>query len=72
MANAANGYSNGQHQQQNGSSSAQGRSSDYVVFTREPTQMFSRTSVEKATAAKLKLEHFYKKAVDDVVERNQR
>lgn len=65
--------------QQTGSSSAAtaantaaNRSADYVVFTRLPQQAFSRGGLEKATAAKLKLEHYYKKAVDDVVERNAR
>ena len=48
------------------------RGPDYVVFERLPQQAFSRSSLEKATAAKLKLEHYYKKAVDDVVERNAR
>lgn len=48
------------------------RGPGYVVFERLPQQAFSRTSLEKATAAKLKLEHYYKKAVDDVVERNAR
>lgn len=28
--------------------------------------------LQQATASKLKLEHFYKKAVEEVVERNQR
>jgi protein-serine/threonine kinase len=48
------------------------RGPDYVVFERLPSQAFSRSGLEKATAAKLKLEHYYKKAVDDVVERNTR
>lgn len=48
------------------------RGPDYVVFERLPQQAFSRSGLEKATAAKLKLEHYYKKAVDDVVERNTR
>lgn len=48
------------------------RGPDYVVFDRLPSQAFSRSGLEKATAAKLKLEHYYKKAVDDVVERNAR
>ena len=48
------------------------RGADYVVFQRMPQQAFSRAGLEKATAAKLKLEHYYKKAVDDVVERNAR
>lgn len=52
--------------------SALGRPADYVVFQRQPQQAFSRAGLEKATAAKLKLEHYYKKAVDDVVERNAR
>lgn len=42
------------------------------MFERLPQQAFSRSSLEKAMAAKMKLEHFYKKAVDDVVERNTR
>lgn len=77
-----------QQQQQQGGSAMQGvqstsngngsvsapsaRGPDYVVFERLPQQAFSRSGLEKATAAKLKLEHYYKKAVDDVVERNTR
>ena len=54
------------------SNTAANRGADYVVFQRMPQQAFSRAGLEKATAAKLKLEHYYKKAVDDVVERNAR
>lgn len=57
---------------QSSSSGPSIRGADYVVFERLPQQQFSRTGLEKATAAKLKLEHYYKKAVDDVVERNGR
>lgn len=65
----------GGHIMQQGSMATNGispRGPDYVVFERKPAIMFSRTSIEKAQAAKLKLEHFYKKVVDDCVERNQR
>ncbi|KAH8925911.1 AGC/NDR protein kinase [Atractiella rhizophila] len=41
---------------------------DYVYFNREPNQ-FSKASLEKTQAAKLKLEHYYKKAVEEAKER---
>lgn len=66
-ASTSNGGSNNSH-----SNPPSARGPDYVVFERLPQQAFSRSGLEKATAAKLKLEHYYKKAVDDVVERNTR
>jgi len=44
---------------------------DYVYFDRS-TAGFSPEAVPKAKAAQLKLEHFYKLAVDAAVERNTR
>ena len=44
---------------------------DYVYFDRSTTG-FSAEAVPKAKAAQLKLEHFYKLAVDAAVERNTR
>jgi protein-serine/threonine kinase len=58
-------------QQQQQVPSPQHRPPDYVYFDRS-TAGFSKASLEKATAAKLKLEHYYKKAVEEVVERANR
>lgn len=44
---------------------------DYVYFDRS-TSGFSSEAVPKAKAAQLKLEHFYKLAVEAAVERNTR
>ncbi|KAL1747240.1 kinase-like domain-containing protein [Schizophyllum fasciatum] len=51
--------------------SANGKPADYVYFDRS-TSGFSGDAVPRAKAAQLKLEHFYKLAVDAAVERNQR
>lgn len=48
-----------------------GKDSDYVYFQRS-TAGFSKDVMPKATAAKLKLEHYYKVAVDSAIERNKR
>lgn len=48
-----------------------GKDSDYVYFQRS-TAGFSKDVVPKATAAKLKLEHYYKVAVESAIERNKR
>ncbi|KAH7343829.1 AGC/NDR protein kinase [Rhizoctonia solani] len=61
------------------SSSQQGQSptgsaakpADYVYFERS-TAGFSKDALPKATMAKLKLEHFYKVAVESAIERNTR
>ena len=45
--------------------------SDYVYFDRS-TSTFSSDAVARATAAKLKLESYYKVAVDAAIERNAR
>ncbi|EJU06243.1 kinase-like protein [Dacryopinax primogenitus] len=52
-------------------SSAQEKPSDYVVFERNPKAL-SGNAMQRATAAKLKLEHFYKLAVEAAIERNGR
>jgi protein-serine/threonine kinase len=44
---------------------------DYVYFARD-TSEFSSDAVARATAAKLKLESYYKVAVDTAIERNGR
>ena len=44
---------------------------DYVYFERSPGG-FKKDTLEKAQAAKLKLEHFYQKAVQEAIERNGR
>ncbi len=43
---------------------------EYVYFDRNPS--FSKATLEKAQAAKLKLEHYYQKAVQEAIERNTR
>lgn len=47
------------------------KGSDYVYFNRS-TAGFSAEAVPKAKAAQLKLEHYYKVAVETAVERNAR
>ena len=47
------------------------RGEDYVYFERS-TEGFSPDAVSRATAAKLKLESYYKLAVDVAIERNGR
>lgn len=53
------------------SSSASDKGSDYVYFERS-TQGMSKTTLDAATGAKLKLEHFYKVAVEQAIERSNR
>ncbi|GJJ07470.1 Serine/threonine-protein kinase [Clathrus columnatus] len=53
------------------SSSANNKPSDYVYFERT-TANFSAEAVPKAKAAQVKLEHFYKVAVEAAIERNTR
>ncbi|KZP25554.1 kinase-like protein [Athelia psychrophila] len=48
------------------------RADDYVYFERRPQDNFTSDAVARATAAKLKLESYYKVAVDAAIERNQR
>ncbi|KAK4051784.1 Serine/threonine-protein kinase [Microbotryomycetes sp. JL221] len=43
----------------------------YVYFERQPTGL-RKDTLEKAQAAKLKLEHYYQKAVQEAIERNTR
>lgn len=52
-------------------SSNNGKPADYVYFERTTTG-FSDDAVPRAKAAQLKLEHFYKVAVDAAIERNTR
>jgi hypothetical protein len=47
------------------------KSADYVFFERT-TSGFSDDAVPRAKTAQLKLEHFYKVAVDAAIERNTR
>ncbi|ODV87489.1 hypothetical protein CANARDRAFT_26886 [[Candida] arabinofermentans NRRL YB-2248] len=44
---------------------------DYVIFDRHP-EWFSKPSQDRASAIKLKLEHYYKTAIEHAIERNQR
>jgi hypothetical protein len=44
---------------------------EYVVFDRT-TEGFSKGTLDRSTAAKLKLEHFYKVTLDQARERNDR
>ena len=53
------------------STSNHAKSPDYVYFDRT-TAGFSDDAVPRAKAAQLKLEHYYKVAVDAAIERNQR
>ena len=62
-------YQNQQQQQQQSSSSI--KPADYVYFDRS-TAGFSDEAVPRAKTAQLKLEHFYKVAVDSAIERNTR
>jgi protein-serine/threonine kinase len=48
------------------------RGEDYVYFDRRPQNYFTSDAVARATAAKLKLESYYKVAVDTAIERNAR
>ena len=54
-----------------GQSSSSAKSADYVYFDRT-TAGFSDDAVPRAKAAQLKLEHYYKVAVDAAIERNTR
>lgn len=53
------------------STASKTRGEDYVYFERS-TEGFSSDAVSRATAAKLKLESYYKLAVDVAIERNGR
>jgi protein-serine/threonine kinase len=52
-------------------SSSRSKGADYVYFERD-TSGFSTDAVARSTAAKLKLESYYKVAVDAAIERNAR
>lgn len=45
---------------------------DYVYFERTPATVFSKDAIARATGAKMKLELFYKVAVEGAIERNKR
>lgn len=51
---------------------AEKKGADYVYFDRQPTQHFSKDATARATGAKMKLELFYKVAVESAIERNNR
>lgn len=55
----------------NGANGADDKGPDYVYFDRQPNQ-FSESTRGKATAAKMKLELYYKEAVEGVVGRKER
>ncbi len=75
--NNNNNNSNNYHPNYNNSNANRGvdprgnHNGDYVVFERNTSQ-FSKSTMEKAATAKLKLEHYYKVAVEQAVERNGR
>lgn len=48
------------------------RDADYVYFERTPATVFTKDAIARATAAKMKLELYYKTAVEAAVERNNR
>lgn len=54
-----------------GQSASSAKSADYVYFDRT-TAGFSDDAVPRAKTAQLKLEHYYKVAVDAAIERNTR
>ncbi|KAF8709076.1 AGC NDR protein kinase, partial [Rhizoctonia solani] len=58
-------------QQAQSPTSSAAKPADYVYFERS-TAGFSKDALPKATMAKLKLEHFYKVAVESAIERNTR
>jgi protein-serine/threonine kinase len=47
------------------------KEAEYIYFERKVTG-FRKETLERAQAAKLKLEHFYQKQVQDAIERNSR
>jgi protein-serine/threonine kinase len=53
------------------SSSSAGKPADYVYFERT-TAGFSEDALPRSKGAQLKLEHYYKVAVEAAIERNQR
>ncbi|KZT24479.1 AGC/NDR protein kinase [Neolentinus lepideus HHB14362 ss-1] len=55
----------------NGQQPPPGKPADYVYFDRT-TAGFSEDAVQRAKAAQLKLQHYYKVAVDSAIERNTR
>ena len=57
--------------QQQGNGNSDGKPADYVYFDRT-TSGFSDDAVPRAKTAQLKLEHFYKIAVEAAIERNTR
>ncbi|KAF9454336.1 kinase-like protein [Macrolepiota fuliginosa MF-IS2] len=68
-SNAPNNLGN--HAQRTEQPTNNNRPDDYVYFERS-TNDFSNDAVARSTAAKLKLESFYKVAVDSAIERNAR
>ncbi|KAF7292458.1 AGC/NDR protein kinase [Mycena chlorophos] len=60
-----------QQQQQPPTPSSENARADYVYFDRN-TADFSSETLPRAKGAQMKLEHYYKVAVDSAIERNQR
>jgi hypothetical protein len=60
-----------QHYQPQQQPSSSIKPPDYVYFNRT-TEEFREEVVSRAKTAQLKLEHFYKAAVDSAIERNTR
>jgi protein-serine/threonine kinase len=59
------------HPSGSGGIAGQDKGPDYVYFERKPAQ-FTDATTGKATAAKMKLELYYKEAVEGVVGRKER
>lgn len=73
--NAAQGYGRSQPPSPTSSlyqTTPKPRGEDYVYFERRPQDTFTSDAVARATAAKLKLESYYKMVVDTAIERNAR
>lgn len=62
-------YDNQVYESQSGFGGKGGQ--EYVVFDRS-TEGFSKGTLDRSTAVKLKLEHFYKVTLDQARERNER
>ena len=59
------------NQQQRQSLASEKKPGDYVYFERNPST-FSKDTIARTTAAKMKLELYYKVAVESAIERNNR
>lgn len=71
MGNAQHNYAGGMSPSSPGGATPTDKGPDYVWVDRRPNQ-FSEETRGKATAAKMKLELYYKEAVEGVVGRKER